>query len=496
VREELSNMPYDSLDSLLESGIAAICDGDWATAQSLLGERLEDSFRLGRRRLNLFLLSVVAARSGLANISEQLAQDARQVPLEMGEPRYLGHSDDPVRRELENQWWSFNGWLALAEEPVLPIGSAGEEELNWASVLDGAVEGRAGEMERRWSRFLEGAGPERPILWNLLALSYLESGDLRTYEEMRDEAAPEAPREVPTELAALLEQAGLRGALSDLRQGRWLTAESLHDTLSAGALERSAEELVESAWENEMAESFLLLSVGRAAEAARKLGSLSLQGSPWHRAYALNALALALFSCGEYAGAEEALAEGHREAAQAPPGGGPELARCFAEWLDSVGVQPVPGSPFCDPFRQSTPGWGEPEGTSPSEDSGAFWPLFEEALEGMRGGNLSACHQTLRRLLSEPSGKECTRAFLTSLLFAGVALLEGDHMEAQDSIDEASRLLSAGGFQSGQLVEAQGRLAAAGAMTLASKMELEALSSLDPWRDFPADFPQQSFSGF
>lgn len=495
--KNLRAMPYDSLDSLLESGIASICDGDWSAAQTSLGQRLEETVRLGRRRLNLFLLSLVAGRVGLSDVAEQLSEDARRTPLEMGEPRYLGTSEDPVRRELEREWWSFNGWRTESEPEPVPQ-SSGDDELHWASVLDGALEGRAGEMERRWSRFLDGDRPERPLLWNLLALGYLESGDLRTYEEMRDQAttASTEERDVPQELAELLTRAGLHAALADLRQGRWLTSESLHDTLTPQTSSPEPGGVSPGpGWEAGMEESFSLLSVGRAVEAARKLGGLSLQGLPLHRAYALNALGLALFSAGDYADAQEALADCRREAAQTRPEDEPELAARYAEWLLSAGARPVQGDVFCDPFAEPLTSWDEAQ-TSPEEErADGFWPIFEQVLEGMRLGDHSASQLALRRLLGESSSKERTKAFLISLLSAGIALLEGDHMEAQESIEDASRLLSQGGLQAAPLVEAQGRLAAAGALTLAGKMELEALSTLDPWRDFPADFQQQSYSG-
>lgn len=481
-------MHYESLDPLLEDGIAAICDSDWNAAQTLLTQRLDESVRLGRRRLNLFLLSVVAARAGLEDVSSQLSHAAYATPVEMGEPRYFGTSEDPIRRELERQWWSFNAW----QPEVAPSLSLANEqtEIAWAAVLDGAMEGRAGELERRWSPFLDGDHPQRAILWNLVALGHLESGDLRTYEEMKEAATGSGPTEVPEPLAQLLLHAGLGLALADLQAGRWLTPEILTNPTPS---EEQGEVQETAGWDAAMEDAFSLLSVGQGVDAARRLGPLTSGGSSLQKAYALNALALALFSVGEYGGAEEALADSRAELARSQPQSDPELAARFADWLRAAGSGPAPGEVLCDPFRE-THGAAADEGDGQGQQD-QFFPIFEQALEGMRTGDFSRTKRHLRALLAEPSSRRDTQSFLISLLFAGSSLLEGDHMEAQDAIDDASRLLEKGGLDPAILVEAQGRFAAAGALTLAGKLELESLSGLDPWRDFPADFAQQSYSG-
>ena len=479
-------MLEESLDPHLESAIASLCDGDWSTARDALSQRLDETARLGKRRLNLFLLSVAAQRSGLPEVGAQFAELARVTPPEMGEPRYLGNTADPVRRQLEEVWWRFNNW----NPEQLPGSHAAEtsSELDWPSILDNALEGRAGELERRLSRHLDGNHPQRRILWNLVAVGYLESGDPRTYEEMRSEA-PAGSIEVPDELAFLLEQAGLYSALEDLRAGRWLTTDCLTSS-EVGPVDGKLAQAAE-AWESEMEASFSLLSVGRGTEAARKLGPLTmLQGlSPLHRAYTLNALALALLASGEYGGAEEALRDGRVEAEECDPSGDPEMAERYAMWLQSCGFRPSPDSPFCDPFAAS-PSLGQDEAGSPEADE-RFWNSFQEVLVVLRDGDLSSARRVLRGL----SSGETTRAFLIALLFAGAALLEGDHMEAQELIDDASRLLELGGLDEEALLEARGRLQATGAVILAGKMDARNLSTLDPWRDFPADFPQQSLSG-
>lgn len=475
-------MLYESLDPQLESALTAMCAGEWKDAQARLGQRLDESGQLGRRRLNLFLLAVVAGKGGHPQVAAQLRDAARSTPAEMSEPRYLGGGSEGLRRELERAWWEFNRWDP--EGSPLTSASPGQDELDWAAVLDAAMEGRAGEMERRWSSYLDGDHPQRSVLWNLVALGYLESGDLRTYEEMRDSAQGMAGLELPAILETLLCQAGLESARADLKAGRWLTS----DGLSQGALidEAGESSSEQRPWEDEMETAFSLLSVGSGLEAGRLLGPLTGRGDDLERAYALNALALALFLSGEYSQAELALQEFRETAAVADSALRPDLAERYAEWLGSVGAVPAPNSVYCDPFAAASPA---EDASTEGLGGESFWTGFEAVLEQMGRGDTSGCQRALRTLLAEPLANEPTHAFLLALLLAGSSLLDGDHMDAQDSLDEASRLFETGTLTAPALVEAQGRFAAAGAFTLAGKMELELLPTLDLWRDFPADFP-------
>lgn len=474
-------MLNESLDPLLESGIASICDGDWKNARELLGQRLEDCSDFGYRRLNLFLLSIVAARSGHAEASAELMETARTVPAEMAEPRYFGTSCDPVRQDLEQQWWSFNNWTperAVSLEETEPA-----QELDWAAVLDGALEGRAGELERRWSRFLEAEHPHKQVLWNLLALGYLESGDLRTYEEMREQAdTVSTPVPLPTALVALLQQAELGETITALESGRWITSEAL---MSPSGDSQPAKPELDLSWEEEMENAFSLLSVGLAVEAARKFGFLSASSSdPHRRAYSLNALSLALFRSGEYSQAQEALAESRLALISTND---KEFTPLFQDWLTSVGSSPQPGELLCDPFEQTALHGSALLGSDDSSHD-IFWVEFDGVLQAMKLGDLGSCQQHLRLLLSQPCAKQPTEAFLLALLLAGTALLQGDHLDAQESIDDASQLLQGENFEANLLSRAQEIFESANAHTLAQKMRPDRLSTLDPWHDFTADF--------
>lgn len=500
-------MLHENLDPQLESGIACICDNDWPTAQQLLSQRLDRCAQLGFRRLNLFLLSTIAARSGHSRPAEELREAADNTPLQLAEPRYFGSDSDPVRRELERAWWAFNSWNAAESLPSASSGVDARPELDWAAVLDGALEGRAGELERRWSAYLDDDHPQRAVLWNLVALGHLESGDLRTYEEMREQSRSTSPTVLPQELVALLQQAGLSKAVTDLENGIWLTSDRLTVDLASidssdldvqnlgSARDRPESELssvepvpngLSRGWVEQMESVFSLLSVGRAAEAARSLGPLSLRTSDLLlRALTLNALSLALFLSGEYQQAQEALDDSRETLTSAPPDS--EHTGLFVTWLGWVGVRPTPGDVLCDPFQETTNGGATSSETDTAQSDAVFWSEFELLLQTL-GRDPGSCRGHLRSMLSEPVSREATRAFLMSLLFAGIGVLLGDHFDAQEAIDEATSLLQAGGFDPTVLAEAQLRFQAAGASAIAAKLTSDRLESLDPWHDFPNDF--------
>lgn len=375
---EESGMLGETLDPHFEAALRAITMLDWNGAREILAQRLDNVDTLGRRRLNLYLLSAVATSTGHRDTGEQLAQMARAVPIELNEPRYLGQPDDDTLHQIELGWWTFNGWNGASTTPV-PSEIKSPEELPWADILDSALEGRAGELERRWSSMLESERPERAMLWNLIALAYLEKGDPRTYDEMRSQA-PE-PTTPPAPLIALLKKARLVAAVDALEEGRWLTADLLE-------VEQCATQ-PETAWNN-----------GR---------------SP------------------------------------------------------AESVEPSAG--FSDSGMEE------------------FWDCFQTTLERLREKNPSAVKPCLRELLGFPfTTEDTTHAFLVSLLFAGAAIMEGDTIGAQESIDDAVRQAQAGTLNESVLGLAQERARTVGALTIADKLCLEGILTLDPWHDFPADF--------
>lgn len=443
---------------------------DWSTARELLAQRLDLVSTLGRKRLNLYLLSVVANASGHTETGLQLAQLARSTPIELSEPRYLGSSEDDLHRELEQGWWAFNGWNVDPTLAAIPTASP-SSELPWADILDSVVEGRAGELERRWSAVLEGEHPERAILWNLVALAYLEQGDPRTYDEMREQAPSAGP--APEVLLELLRSANLHGAAEAVAEGRWLTSESLQ--VDETLLERSR--TASRPWTEGMEEAFSFLAVGRADEAARKFGPLC--EPPYaesERGYALRGLSLALVGAGEYTAAQEADEDSAALLATAPD---PVLDELFRGWRESLHPEGTHSNGLS----------GGELSFDADSDSELYWGLLKDSLEALSRKDISEAKLSLRRLLGVPlTSGEPTHGFLVSLLFAATAILEGDTIEAQDSIAEAVRQAETGPLVAETLQQAQELFQHVGATTVAGKLSLEGLSSLDPWRDFPADF--------
>lgn len=366
----------ETLDPLFETALSAMLRQDWSQAREVLAQRLDETSSLGRRRLNLYLLSVVASAAGHQETGDKLAQLARSTPLELSEPRYLGTSDDELHRQLELGWWAFNGWNVELSAVSSTIEET-EGELPWGDILDAVVEGRAGELERRWSSVLEGDRPERAALWNLVALAYLEKGDLRTYEEMREQCP--SPTVAAAPLVALLESAGLQLAARAVSQGDWVTSEMLQV---------------------------------------------------------------------DEAGFEEGL---------------------------ETGSQPEQGLPT--------------SAEASDDDDEAYWHHFETAIERLKTADHREAQLSLRQLLSLPlPADDPTPGFLLALAFAGSAILAGDTLEAQEAIDDAVRQAESAPLRAEALSRASAIFQAVGATTLAQKLSLHGLSTLDPWRDFPADF--------
>ena len=475
---EPSPMLGESLDLQLEHALEAIRERHWGKARDLLAARLEAASQLGRRRLTLYLLSVTASSAGHPETGDQFAQAARSVPIELSEPRFFGANPEGELSELELGWWTFNGWGVESTHSLPLEGHDPKAPLPWADILDSTVEGRAGELERRWSGVLESEHPQRALLWNLVALAYLEQGDPRTYDEMR-QSAPKA-QEVPNDLRLLLEQAGLNSAVQTLLEGRWLTSDLLQNESPARV---PTDDSSVDSWTEEMEEAFSLLAVGRAQEAARKFGPLC--DSPYsssQQGYALRALALALTDSGEYGPAEETLAESHALLEQHPD---TALETQYCYWLESARGEMQQAAPESE---------NSPAEFDPHQD---FWFEYESALKAMKQSHLDSAKQSLRRLLSlQVPSADTTSAFLVSLLFAGVAILEGDHIEAQDAIEEATRQAESAPLSAALLHAASQLFLASGAETVGAKLHQEKLSGLDPWRDFPADFASPTLSEF
>lgn len=209
-------------EKLLESSLKAICLKDWGSAQAYLSKNLESSFKPSYRRLTLFLLSVVAEATGHIAVSQELVTLAQATPVdsEAAQIFSLNAPGNSIRRQLDEAWQEFNGLTKSNSFQSF-------QTIDWAYVLDNITEGRTREIESKYSAAIESEHPYRHILWNLLALGYLSSGDLRTHQEMRDSKPPPVNSKAPESLEALLKKAGLTQALENLTAGQWLTLDEL-----------------------------------------------------------------------------------------------------------------------------------------------------------------------------------------------------------------------------------------------------------------------------
>lgn len=481
-------MLYESLDPGLADGIEAVCQNDWTSARSLLTQRLDETRHLGCRRATLFLLAFVARESGHGEVAKHLLEESRRTPADLAEPRILSEQN----LSLQNEWLTFNHWSVKEPDPFISIEPP--SEIDWAALLDATLEGRSAEFERRWSGNLVGNSPDRHVLWNLLALAYLENGDLRTYDEMYAQRQAAPPDYQPAvELQALLKQASLDKVVDELKAGRWLTS----SVFVAGqtpepALSTNGESLE---WREAMESAFSLLSVGRAVEAARQFGLLISQSllGPNHRTYTLNALALALFQSGEYADAEEALRDFRTSEQTFDPAAEPNLQEAFAIWLHSAGVSPEANSPFHNPFGKA-PQADQLSVLMREPSSQEFYEGIDSVLGYLKTHDLPSAMRILRVLFSNNDSNSVTERFVVALFFAGTALLDGDHLIAQEGIEDASGILEGGVLDTEALGQVKELLSSSGASHLAEKFELSQLHTLDPWRDFPLDFPQGSES--
>lgn len=490
-------MTGERLDDILERALFALEEQDWSQAQSLLAERLDQTPQLGQRRLTLFLLSIAAARSGHTHEGEEFTKLAAATPLELGAPRYLNRSIESSDLDLDLAWWALNGWGTPSARPLTDQSLQPQEHIDWAVVLDFILERRPREIESRWSWILDGDRnhAHHSILWNLLALGYLETGDLRTYEEMREAAliAKVSPS-LPAELLCLLEQAGLHLAIQTIEQGGWITSDHLNPSSCSPDPTPNVypreNDLSLGAWIASMQEGFSLLSLSLPLKAARLFASIAYDELPLLlKAYTLNATALALFLCGDYEASERALTDFHALQSQINASDNPELSTQYTSWLHSIEVTSPPNEPFWNPYFQSET---VQEITDQNSQDHLYWVSFRSVLNALKSTNPHAARTPLREALIFSETLEPSHKFLSTLLLAGVCILDGDTMDAQHAIEEVHDLYEKHDLNPNDLQQAQVFFSEVQATNLASKMELIHLATLDPWHDFPSDFPSPS----
>lgn len=480
-------MQGTSFDNDMISGLSAMAEANWPEAQSVLATRLQNVDLLGNRRLNLFLLSVAAASGGHHEAGNQLWTQAQQAPITEDTSRYLDLQltyNDPRQQmllDLEKAWWNFNGWnksldLVTADEPSIQI--------DWNEVVHSTLQGHCRELETKYGRLFEETNSETTILWNFLALSYLQSGNVRTYEDMVSNSPPNVqPESVPNDLALILENEGLHSALDSLEKGHWLTNEVLFQGESAEtAIIEAAYEVEEQEWIEQMQNGFCFIDLNQLLEASRVFQLMASRTDALaHRLLSLNALAFSFFKLGDYSQAETVYFEFKNLLDANPIDPGSDLAQKYRSWLASVDAAPEDGSTFFSPFGTKSD-WND---TDVLQDEVDFWNTFGEALNLVGSSDFHAVKRHLQTLEGSLQQDQTNERYLVSLGFLITAVTEGDHFGVQEFEVEVENLRHHATFSGDELDSAKDSFRWAGFEILADKIQGDSgkPSSINPWQD-------------
>lgn len=453
-------------DQSLSEGLELITEARWDEAREVLQARLDQAGAGGHKRLNLFLLSIACASGGHGDEANSLWAQAQQAPLGDLTPRYLDIQLAPndlrqsVLLDLERAWWNFNGWNAPRQESI-----AEYEELSvdWEQVVDCMQRGDSATLENLYGQSFSTPNDDSPYLWNLLALTYLEAGNVRTYDEMAGSSPPLASAGgIPDALKEALESRGLKRALEAFTRGEWLSYTSL-STENLGPTEQ-AQEFEQSQWEHAMEEGFALIDLNQLHEANRQFQTAASSSPDMVlRMLSLNALCLGFFKLGDYTQAETLHKEFEnlRQAGAHHPNS-PELER-FRRWLQGVGVTPQTEETFFDPFTLMA----ESHQDSGEQEQIDFWQSLSQLLAQIADGQHAAAKRALQSLeqLTSAAGDE-TRRYLVVLAYLCSAVLAGDHFEVQEFEQELNSLQNSVTFKPEELAEAKDTFAWSGFDTL------------------------------
>ena len=445
-----------TLDGFLLSALKEMSVTDWSSAQKVLASRLERVSELGNHRLNLFLLSISAASGGYQEVANQLWAQAQQAPLESDALKYFDlelPSNDPRQSmliDLEKAWWDFNGWNQTA--PVSLKLETTDQEIDWDFVVEATLEGHDAKLEERYGQELNNHPIEGIFLWNLLALAYLQAGNVRTYDEMVQTAPPlPSPNSVPPELGRALKQRKRDVALLLLQKGQWLTNAALFTTEETPKPEAEPDSiLTEAEWREQLREGFALLGFGQPLEAARAFQEINFRTEPSKRlVLSRNALALAFFKQGDYTQCENVYEEFRNLLAQFPVDPSSALATEYKRWLESVDSAPEDGQIFFSPFDGTRSTWNE----GPAEEL-EFWEEFQTVV-GLLGQ--SDHFRALARLqkIEVHLGPELDdfQRYLVSVMFLAGFVMGGDHSEVQDITPQVQSLETTAVFPADKLEE-------------------------------------------
>jgi tetratricopeptide (TPR) repeat protein len=482
-----------ALDSLLTSALTEMSVADWPAAQKLLAARLEQIQERGNHRLNLFLLSISAASGGYQDVANQLWSQAQQAPLEANAVRYFDlqlPSNDPRQSmliDLERAWWDFNSWnqtgtLTLALERA-------DQAIDWNYVVEATLDGGDAGLEERYGREFDNQPTEGIFLWNLLALAYLQAGNVRTYDEMVQTAPPPPPpNSVPADLVQALKNRNLDSALAVFQQGQWLTNAALF--ASADTVEPSSEpeeNLTEAEWTQHMIEGFAFIELGQYLQASRAFQEVNFRTDPSQRlVVSRNALALAFFKQGDYTQCERVYEEFRNLLAQFPVSPDSELAQEYKTWLESVDSAPEDSQPFFSPFDGTRSTWNE----APAEEID-FWEEFD-VIVGLLGDSdhVKALAKLQKVEISLGAELDTFQSYLLSVMFLAGFVMAGDHGEVQEIAPQVASLEAAAVFPEDKLDELGDTLRWAGFETFYARITggpQARLKPLNPWDDLAID---------
>lgn len=484
------------LDQLLSDGLSAMAMGHWVEAQQILSERLGRTDQVGSRRLNLFLISIAAATGGREAEANEFWMQAQQTELDDTAIRYLdlqlsvGDPRQTMLIDLEKAWWDFNGWNA---NPNAPQAQAQETTIDWEFALECTLNGDCSELEGRYGNLFAESVRHHEILWNLLAVAYLQAGNVRTYEEMIGNAPPlPPPGSVPPELAQALSTRGLGEALKLLNEGHWINTVSLFDSADGSELQAPQESVSQEQWEQRMAEGFALLDLNKGIEATRHFQFLATNTEERKlTVIALNALALAFFQMGDYSQAESVYHEFRAVLDRNPVDPNSELMQKYGRWMESIGATPQGGQPFFSPFGTKS-SWNE----GALKDDVDFWDEMNRCLTALGEGDRMEAKRELQRLERAYSQPDAWQAYLMALAYLIGAVAEGDHFEVQEFEVELRELAPRAVFPPEELQNAGDALKWAGFPTAAARLsagENGTPGPVDPWKDLIGSPSEQAF---
>ena len=477
-----------TLDSMLSAALGEMSMANWSGAQKVLASRLEQVEQVGNQRLNLFLLSISAASGGYNDVANQLWSQAQQAPLEPDTFRYFDLQfapNDPRQSmliDLERAWWDFNNW----NQPTAPTSlkmETSDDVVDWEFVIQATLEGDDGSLEERYGRYFDDHSPDGFFLWNLLALAYLQAGNVRTYEEMVQNA-PLPSSAVPPELQQALASRGLSTALQAFQSGQWLNNAALfagEETEEAGYVPDKL--LTEAEWTSQMADAFASIELGQYLQAAREFQEINFRTQePKRLLLSRNALSLAFFKQGDYTQCENVYEEFRNLLSQSPISPDSELALNYKRWLEAVDAVPEDGQPFFSPFGGNRSNWN-----TPSSEELDFWQEFESCVSLLGEKNHVAAVGKLQKIeVNLGPHLDPFQAYLTSVMFLAAFVMAGDHSEVQEMTPQVTALEAQAVFPADRIEEVSDMLRWAGFESLSRRLAGGAAARttpLNPWED-------------